>query len=94
MALAVIKAVLSGPQILFQAKKEGHQYISVNSVFSIFFSKKIKDVCFIEYQCCFGIVSFINTAIRAEATLARCIHMDNDVSVAVCSLFAPLRRRS
>ncbi len=47
-----------------------------------------------EYQCCFGIVFFINIAIKAEVTLVRCIHMDNDLSVAVSLLFAPLRRRS
>ena len=47
-----------------------------------------------EYQCCFGIVFFINIAIRAEATLVRFIHMDNNLSVAVCLLFAPLQHRS
>ena len=47
-----------------------------------------------EYQCCFGIVFFINIAIKAEVTLVRCIHMDNDLSAAISLLFAPLRRRS
>ena len=39
-----------------------------------------------EYKCCFGIVFFINIAIRAEAILVCCIHMDNHLSVAGCCL--------
>ena len=33
VVMKAVRSVISSPQLLFQAKKKGHQYICVNSIF-------------------------------------------------------------